>query len=67
MGVPHFHTVYGEFEATVEIESEHVHGHLPRRTLGLVLEWTRLHRAELLEDWHRARAGEPLARIAPLE
>lgn len=28
-GVPHFHAVYGEFDTTVEIESEHVHGHLP--------------------------------------
>jgi hypothetical protein len=66
-GVPHFHAVYGEFEATIEIESERVHGHLPPRSLGLVLDWTRLHRQELLDDWRRARAGEPLARIAPLE
>ena len=66
-GVPHFHAVYGEFEATIEIESERVHGSLPRRAQALVLEWTRLHRAELLEDWRRARAGEPLLRIPPLE
>lgn len=66
-GVPHFHAVYGEFEATIEIESEQVHGHLPGRALGLALEWTRLHRRELLEDWRRARAGEPLVHIAPLE
>lgn len=26
-GVPHFHAVYGEFEATIEIETEIVHGH----------------------------------------
>lgn len=66
-GVPHFHAVYGEFEATIEIESERVHGRLPPRALGLVLDWTRLHRQELLDDWRRARAGEPLTRIAPLE
>jgi serine/threonine protein kinase len=35
-GVPHFHAVYGEHEATIEIESERVHGHLPRRVLALV-------------------------------
>lgn len=66
-GVPHFHAVYGEHEATVEIESERIHGVLPRRALALVLEWNRLHRTELLEAWHRARASEPLGRIPPLE
>ena len=29
--------VYGEYEASVEIESERVHGQLPRRALALVL------------------------------
>ncbi len=66
-GVPHFHAVYGEFEATIEIGSERVHGHLPPRALALVLEWTRLHRQELEDDWQRAREGVPLRRIAPLE
>jgi len=28
-GVAHFHAAYGEFEATIEIEAERVHGHLP--------------------------------------
>jgi hypothetical protein len=66
-GVPHFHAVYGEHEVSVEIESGRVHGHFPPRALGLVLEWSRLHRQELLDDWERARAGQPLRRIAPLE
>lgn len=66
-GVPHFHAVYGEYEATIEIESERIHGRLPPRAQALALEWMRLHRAELLEDWRRARAGEPLVRIPPLE
>ena len=66
-GVAHFHAVYGEHEATIEIESERVHGQLPPRVLALTLEWSRLHRAELLEDWRRARAGDPLVHIPPLE
>ena len=66
-GVPHFHAVYGEHEATIEIESERVHGHRPRRVLALTLEGTRMHRADLLEDWRRARAGEALVRVPPLE
>jgi hypothetical protein len=66
-GVPHFHAIYGEYEASVEIGSERIHGQLPKRALALVLEWNRLHRQELLENWDRARAGQPLARVAPLE
>jgi hypothetical protein len=66
-GVPHFHAVYGEYEASIEIEGERVHGALPRRALALVLEWNRLHRQELLDNWERARAGQALNRIAPLE
>ena len=66
-GVPHFHVVYAEYEATIEIETERVHGSLPRRILALALEWARLHRAELLDNWRRARRGAPLSRIDPLE
>jgi hypothetical protein len=66
-GVPHFHAVYGEHEASVEIESGTVHGQFPARALRLVLEWTALHEAELLENWQSAREGRPLKPIAPLE
>ena len=66
-GLPHFHAAYGEFHATIEISSERVHGYLPRRVLALALEWGRLHDAELLQNWNRARAAAPLNRIAPLE
>jgi hypothetical protein len=66
-GVPHFHAVYGEHEVSIEIESGVVHGALPPRALRLVLEWAKLHKAELIENWRLARAGEVLKRIAPLE
>ena len=65
-GVPHFHAVYGEHEISVEIETTTIHGNFPPRALKLVLEWTNLHRGELLENWQLARLGQPLARIAPL-
>ena len=42
-------------------------GNLPPRPLALVVEWTSLHQAELLENWRLARLGQPLVRIAPLE
>ena len=66
-GVPHFHAVYGEHEISVEIETGMIHGDFPTRALKLVLEWTNLHKSELLENWQRARLGQPLKRIAPLE
>lgn len=64
---PHFHARYGPHESKVLIADGTSTGDLPRRVLGLVLEWYTLHRAELREDWERARARKPLARIAPLE
>jgi len=53
--------------ASVEVESGKVHGELPPRALRLVLEWTALHKGELLDDWQLARQGQPLKPIAPLE
>ena len=64
----HFHAIYGEQEALIEIETLSVfRGSLPRRALALVLEWVALHRAELREDWQRARNGETLNKIEPLD
>ncbi len=64
---PLFHAIYGEFEATVEIESGIVNGELPRRALAHVQEWRSLHRQELTDIWNLARVGKPLPRIEPLE
>jgi len=64
----HFHAAYGEHEALVEIETlALLGGSLPRRALALVLEWAAAHREELRSDWERARGGETLAPIAPLD
>ncbi|MEX8519520.1 MAG: DUF4160 domain-containing protein [Leptothrix sp. (in: b-proteobacteria)] len=64
---PHFHAIYGEFEATVEVESGQVNGELPRRALAHVQEWRTLHKHELADIWTLARASKPLPRIEPLE
>ena len=66
-GVAHFHAVYGEHEISVEVESGVVHGNFPPRALRHVLEWTALHKRELLDNWELARQGNMLNRIAPLE
>ena len=40
---------------------------LPPRVLGLVIEWATIHQKALLNNWERARRGERLRRISPLE
>ncbi len=65
---PHFHAIYNEFEAVIAIETLLIlEGSLPRRALGLVMEWAELHREELLNDWTLCRAQAHPAKIAPLE
>jgi hypothetical protein len=65
---PHFHVRYGEHRASVAIDPPALlEGSLPPRALGLVIEWASLHKVELLADWERARAQQPLLPVAPLE
>ena len=64
---PHFHAEYGGEEALYEIQTLRVYaGSLPRRVHNLVLEWADLHREELMQEWQKARNGEPLGKILPL-
>ncbi len=65
---PHFHALYGEHEAVIEINSiSVVEGRLPSRARRLVEEWASLHQDELMAAWVRAQCLEPLGRIAPLD
>lgn len=67
-GVPHFHAEYQGQQATFTNSGEVLAGSISSRTaLRLIQEWTLAHRAELEANWNRARAGEPLERIAPLD
>ena len=51
-GPPHFHALYAEHEALIDIRTlEVMQGSLPKRALALVLEWASEHRVELMEDW----------------
>jgi hypothetical protein len=64
---PHFHALYAEDEALFAIQTlEIIEGHLPRRALGLVLEWAQEHRAELLEDWELCARRQSPKKILPL-
>ncbi len=49
---PHFHALYAEHEALIDIRTLDVlEGGMPRRALALVLEWAQEHRVELMENW----------------
>ena len=64
---PHFHAVYNEDEALIRLDTLGIlRGNLPPRALGLVIEWTTLHRQELQEAWDRAVALQPFRKIEPL-
>jgi hypothetical protein len=56
-GVPHFHAVYGEHEASIEIDGTTVHGALPPRVLRLVLEWRALYRFRVVGELATSPAG----------
>jgi hypothetical protein len=63
---PHFHARYAGRAASVDLDGVVIAGSLPRRALALVVEWARLHRAELESNWERARRAEALEPIEPL-
>lgn len=65
---PHFHAIYGQYEAEILIENGNVlKGKLPIRALALVKEWTAKYQDQLVQDWDMARNHEALNRIPPLE
>lgn len=50
---PHFHAIYGEYNALISIESlEMIEGDLPSRAQKLVLEWATLYQQDLLQMWN---------------
>ena len=66
-GPPHFHALYAEHEALIDIRTlEVMQGSLPKRALALVLEWALEHPAELMEDWDLCTRMQTPKKIAPL-
>jgi hypothetical protein len=59
-GRSHFHARYAGEEATYDIEAlKPIAGRIPRRVNPLVIKWAGLHRAELRQNWRRARREDP--------
>ena len=64
---PHIHAIYGEYEATVTIDSGMLlAGTLPSRALAMVREWLTVNRNDIAANWERARQQLPLEQIVPL-
>jgi hypothetical protein len=64
---PHFHALYAEHEALIDIRTlEVMEGGMPRRALALVLEWAQEHRAEIMENWQRCERNQAPRQIRPL-
>jgi hypothetical protein len=64
---PHFHAIYAEYEALIDIRTFAViRGELPNRAMALVLEWAQQHRDELLRNWNLCVQNQIPADIRPL-
>jgi hypothetical protein len=61
---PHFHAIYGEHVALIDIESLNViEGDLPSRAQKLVLEWAALYQQDLLQMWN----NQEFRKLPPLK
>ena len=64
---PHFHARYAGQDAAIEIATlEVLVGRLPGRAMRLVVEWGELHKAEMMVNWNRLKAGQSAVEVEPL-
>ena len=65
---PHFHAIYGEEVAYIDITSgDVIGGSLPRNARRLVRQWVELHREELEDNWRRIEQSLPPRKIEALD
>lgn len=64
---PHFHAKYSGYEALFNFDGLLLEGELPKRASSFVQEWISYHKPELESNWKKAKSGQPLDYIAPLE
>lgn len=63
----HVHARYGDGIAVFLVESAKlIEGSIPKRAERMVVEWIKLHKKELLEDWELAKARKKIKKIKPL-
>ena len=67
-GVPHFHAEFQGERASFDVEGEILSGWIRSRAARrLIRSWSLARHDELLANWQRARAGEALEPIAPVD
>jgi len=65
---PHFHAIYQECRATVNINTcEIIMSNLPSKQNKMLLAWAELHKDELLANWKLCQEGENPYNIEPLK
>lgn len=63
---PHFHARFAGQVMEVAIDPVRVlAGQLPPKQQAQVLEWARRREQDILDNWARARAGQPLLPVLP--
>lgn len=64
--VAHYHAYHAGRRASVSVDRTVLAGALEPRALAFVRDWAKLHSADLLANWERARRNEPLLAVPPL-
>ena len=65
---PHFHAIYNENKALIGINDfSLLYGDLPPKAHSLVIEWAKLHKEELIQEWELASKKKILFAIEPLK
>lgn len=65
---PHFHARYGEYESLISIDDFSVlEGNLPSRALSLVMEWAKINKDLLKDDWILVENNKSPKPIMPLQ
>jgi len=65
---PHLHAEYQGQRATFDFDGNVLAGEISSLTARkLIIEWTRLHKTELMVNWKSMEEGQSIARIEPLE
>lgn len=65
---PHFHAYYNEYEILVDIDNFRIiTGGFPPKALALVIEWTAIHKSELIGNWKLACTKKHTFKIEPFK
>jgi hypothetical protein len=67
-GPPHFHAEHQGEHASFTFDGNRTAGNITsRRAVRLIRRWSLANRAELQANWAKARTGQHLEQIAPLQ